>query len=113
MRQIEGQEVYLPRHAADHRHRLAEVHLGMTRWMHQRNEHLPRPAPALADIVLNDRVAAGEPVLVSKPLEYLLRRVPLLAVRAPILFEDPVDDAREWIELRSPRRAAPSVARRH
>ena len=29
VRQIEGEEVHLPRHPADHRPRLAEVHLGV------------------------------------------------------------------------------------
>ena len=61
---IEGKEVDLARHAADHRHRLAEVRLGVAGGMDERHEHLARPKPPLTDIVLHDGVAAGEPVLV-------------------------------------------------
>jgi hypothetical protein len=88
--------------------------------MHQRHEHLPRPTPLLPHVVLDDRVAALEAVLVAKPLEDplgrmallavgssvlfdLLRRMTLLAVESPILFEDAVDDAGERIQLRPPR----------
>ena len=58
VRQIEGEEVQLPRHPADHRPRLAEVHLGMARRMHQRHEHLSRADTPLPDVVLHyaDRV---------------------------------------------------------
>ena len=51
VRQIEGEEVQLPRHPADHRPRLAEVHLGMARRMHQRHEHLSRADTPLPDVV--------------------------------------------------------------
>ena len=44
--------------------RLAEVDLGMARRMMQRHESLARRLPAGPDIVLYDRVATGEPVLV-------------------------------------------------
>ena len=40
---IEGKEVDLARHAADHRHRLAEVRLGVAGGMDERHEHLARP----------------------------------------------------------------------
>ncbi len=46
---IEGKEVDLPCHAADHRHRFAEVRLGVTGRMDERHEHLTRPKPPLAD----------------------------------------------------------------
>ena len=58
-------------------------------------------------------MVAGESVLVPEALEDLLRRVALLAVIPLIVLEDPVDDAGERIELRTPRRTAPPVARRH
>ena len=54
VRQIQCKEVHLARHTADHRHRLAEVHLGVARGMMQPHEHLPRPQPALTHIVLHD-----------------------------------------------------------
>ena len=40
MRQVEGKEMHLARHTADHRHGLAEVHLGMAWSVLQRHEHL-------------------------------------------------------------------------
>ncbi len=76
---VEGKEVDLARHTADHRHRLAEVRLGVARGVMQGHEHLARPKPPLTDIVLHDGVAAGEPVLVPETVEDPLRRVP----RAP------------------------------
>jgi hypothetical protein len=71
--------------------------------MHQRHEHLPRPTPLLPHVVLDDRVAALEAVLVAKPLEDPLGRMALLAVGSSVLFEDMVDDAGERIQLRPPR----------
>ena len=43
VRQVEAEEVDLLPDAADHRHRLAEVDLGMAGRMGERDEHLPRP----------------------------------------------------------------------
>ena len=51
---VEGKEVDLARHTADHRHRLAEVRLGVARGVMQGHEHLARPKPPLTDIVLHD-----------------------------------------------------------
>ena len=85
VRQIEGEEVQLPRHPADHRPRLAEVHLGMAQRMHQRHEHLSRADTPLPDVVLHYGVAAGEAVLVAQTLEDPLRRVPLLGWARPVL----------------------------
>ena len=51
------------------------------------HEHLTRPKPLLTDIVLHDGVAAGEPVLVPETVEDPLRRVPLLVVAGPIVFQ--------------------------
>ena len=43
---VEGKEVdLLARHTADHRHRLAEVRLGVARGVMQGHEHLARPKP--------------------------------------------------------------------
>ena len=54
MGKVEGKEVDLARHTADHRHRLAEVRLGVARGVMQGHEHLARPKPPLTDIVLHD-----------------------------------------------------------
>ena len=113
VRQVEAEEVDLPLLAADHRHRLAEVGLPVPGRMHQGHEHLPPPQPPLPDVVLHDRLAAGEAVLGPQPLEDAPRRVPLLARPLPVLLQDPVDDAGEPIELGPRRRLAAPVARRH
>ena len=113
VRQVHREEVDLLFLAPDHRRRLAEVDLGMTRRVRQRHEHLPRPPPALAHVVLDDRVAAREPVLLPQPVEDPLRRVPLLGRASLILLQDPVDDADVGIELGTCPRLAPPVARRH
>ena len=78
VRQVEGEEVRRLLDAADHHRRLAEVGLRMAGRMVQRHEHLPAAPPMLADVVLHDGVAAGEPVLVPQPLEHPLRGVALL-----------------------------------
>ena len=78
LRQVQAEEVNLLPHPADHRDRLAEVHLSVTRRMRQRHEGLPAPRPAEPHMVLHHRVAAGKAVLVTKALEDPLRRMTLL-----------------------------------
>ena len=75
VRQVEAEEVDLASLAADHRHRLAEVGLGMAGRMGQRHEHLPGAGALLADVVLDDGVAAGEAVLGPQPIMDPLGRV--------------------------------------
>jgi hypothetical protein len=113
VRQVEAEEVDLAPLAADHRHRLAEVDLGMAGRMNKRDEHLPHPLPPLADVVLHDRVAAGEAVLGPQPLVDPLGRVPLLGRRRAVLLQDPVDGRGERPEPPGYRRTPPPVARRH
>ena len=60
--------------------------------MDERDEHLPHPLPPLADVVLHDRVAAGEAVLGPQPLVDPLGRVPLLGWRGAVRLQDRVDD---------------------
>ena len=93
VRQVHREEVDLLLDAADHADRLAEVGLGMARRMHQRHEHLLRPLPPARHVVLHDRDAAREAVLVAQPLENPLRGVTLLL--RPILVgrQDRIDDA--------------------
>ena len=114
MRQDQAEEGDLLAPSLQLHHRLAEVHLGMTRRVVQRNEGLPRRLPAGPDIVLHDRVAAREPVLVAQPLEDPMRRVPLLArhVRIPVRLQDRVDDPGEPVQLGPPHRLRTAIARR-
>ena len=110
---VEGKEVDLPRHAADHRHRLTEVRLGVTGGMDERHKHLTRPKPPLANVVLHDGVPARKAVLVPETVEDALCSVPLFAVTGPIILQDPIDDPRERIQLRSPWRRASAISWRH
>jgi hypothetical protein len=64
------------------------------------HEHLAATPVALTHVVLHDRVAAGEPVLVAETLEHPLRRVPLLAMDFPIALQPAIDDPGESIQLR-------------
>ena len=52
----------------DHRHRLAKVDLGMAGRVGEWDEHLLRAGMPLAQVVLDDRVAAGKAVLDPQPL---------------------------------------------
>ena len=113
MRQVEREEVDLALHPADDADRLAEVGLRMPRRMRQRHEHLLRPLPPAGDILLHDRDAAREAVLVPQPLEDALGRVLLLLRPAFVLGQDAVDDGDEGAQLRLHRRLRAPVARRH
>jgi hypothetical protein len=99
--------------AADHHGRLAEVGLSVAGRMVQRHEHLPAAPAVLADVVLHDGVAAGEPVLVAQPLEHPLRGVALLGPLAEILQQPPADDLGEPVKLRPLDLGPPPVAGRH
>jgi len=54
-------------HPADDHDGFAKIRLRMPRRMRQRHEHLPPAALPLAHVILDDRVAAGEPVLIHCP----------------------------------------------
>ena len=98
--------------AADDNDRFAEIGLCVAGRMSQRHEHLLSAALPFTDVVLDDRVAAGEAVLVAQAVEDALRRVTLLSRLLRIIAQDLIDDPRKGIELRpTPRLAAP-VARR-
>ncbi len=49
LRQVQAEEMDLLPHAADHPHRLAEIHLRMARRVRQRHERLPPTRPARAE----------------------------------------------------------------
>ena len=78
MRQVKSEEVDLALDTTDDADGFTKVCLSMPRRMHQRHEHLLHPLPPASDIVLHDRYAACEPILIAQPFEYPLRRVLLL-----------------------------------
>ena len=100
-------------HAADHRDRLPEVHLRVTRRMRQGHEGLPPSRPADPHMVLHDGVAAAKPMLVPQPLENPLGRVPLLHRCRPVSFQDGIDDGNMRSQLRLLRWLRPCVPGRH
>jgi hypothetical protein len=79
----------------------------------ERNEHLTSTALALADIVLDDRVAAGETVLLAQPVIHALGGMALLAVGLTIPVQPRVDDLGEPVQLRALDRRRAPVTRRH
>ena len=64
VRQVECEEMDLALRPADDPDGLPKVDLGMSRRMHQRHEHLPRSLTPACHVVLHDRDAAREAVLV-------------------------------------------------
>ena len=54
MGKVEGKKMDLARYAANHRHRFAEVRLGVAGGMDKRHEYLTRPKPPLTNVVLHD-----------------------------------------------------------
>lgn len=113
VRQVQDEEVRLLLDPADDDDGFAEVRLRMPGWMRQRHEHLPPAELPLAHVILDDRVAAGEAVLVAQPLIHPLRCVALLAMHIPIAVKPGVDDPGEGIQLRPLHCRLPPVARRN
>ena len=113
VRQVEDEEVRLLLDAADNHNRLAEIGLGVPGRMGQRHKHLPAAPFALPHVILHDRVAAGETVLVPEPLEHPLGRMALLAMDIEIAFQPAIDDLGEPVQLRALDRCRAAVTRRH
>src|SRR5947208_2907486 len=113
MRQIEREEVGFLPDPADHHQRFAEISLGMARGVVQRDKHLPPAAQLIAHVILDDGVAAGEPVLVSKPIKNPLGRVALLAVLANVVGQPLVDDLGKLVQLGPLDRRRPPIPRRY
>ncbi len=88
-------------HSSDRRLGLAEVALGITRRMGERNVHLACPETPLSHVVLDYRVLATEPVLRFQTLVDPLRRVTLLPRKTPVLFQYPVDHPVVRVQLRA------------
>lgn len=104
MRQVEHEEMSLLLHAANDHHRLAEIGLPMARWMSQWHKHLLATLIPLAHIVLEDRIAAGEPAFVTKPVEHPLGRMALLARHLHVLIKPVIDRRNQRIQLGPPDR---------
>jgi len=64
-------------------------------------------------IVLDDGVAAAEPVFFSEPIEYPLRRVPLSGWPPLVFFQNGVNHAQPRAQLGPLHRLLPLVTRRH
>ena len=86
-------------HSADHRLGLAEVALGVTGRVRQRNVHLTRPPPPLAHVVFDYRILATEPVLSSQTLVDPLRGVALLLRKTAVILQYPVDHPAVRVQL--------------
>lgn len=110
MRQIQHEEARLLLDSADDHRRLTEVGLCMAGRMSQRHEHfLPALVP-LAHIILDDRVAAGEPARVTQPVEHPLGRMTLLARHLNVRFEPMLDRRHKGVHLRPTHRRLTPVA---
>ena len=63
MRQVHDEEMGLLLDPADDSDGFAEIGLRMSRWVGQRHEHLLATPLTFPNVILDDRVAAGEVML--------------------------------------------------
>src|SRR5271155_4927072 len=84
----------------------------MSRRMLQRHKHLLSPMTPAGDVILHNREAAREAVLVPETLEDPLRRMLLFPRARLVVEENPVDHRDERIKLRLGRRLCAHVTRR-
>src|SRR5450830_1760617 len=113
VRQVKSEEVDLALYAPDDADGFTKVCLSMPRRMHQRHEHLLRPLTPAGHIILHNRDAAREPILITEPLEDPLRRMPLLLRSRLVVPKNAVDYWNKWIKLRLRRRLLAHITRRH
>ena len=113
VRQVHRKEVNLLFHPANNRPGLAEVCLGMARWMGQRHEDLTVTLATGANVIFYDRHTTRVTMFIAKPFEYPLRGVVLLRAPLPLVIKYLIDNGRKAIQLRSAWRLATPVARRH
>src|SRR5690606_40796394 len=62
---------------------------------------------------LDDRVAAGKPMFVTKAIKNAFGRMTLLARDRPVLVKPPINDRDERVQLRASHRRLPPIARRN
>src|SRR5450759_5950386 len=113
VRQVKSEEVDLALYAPDDADGLTKVGLSMPRRMHQRHEHLLRPLPPAGHIILHNRDATREPILIAEPLEDPLRRMLLLLRSRLVVPKNAVDHCNKWIKLRLRRWLLAHITRRH
>src|SRR5664280_1404257 len=113
LRQVKSEEVDLALNATDDADGFTKVCLSMPRRMHQRHEHLLNSLTPAGHVILHNRDAACEAVLVPKPLKDPLRCMLLLLRPRLVVPENAVDHGNKWIKLRSCRRLLPHITRRY
>src|SRR5450830_475457 len=113
VRQVKSEEMDLALDATDDADGFTEVGLSMPRRMHQRHEHLLRPLTPAGHIILHNRDAAREPILITEPLEDPLRRMLLLLRSRLVVPKNAVDHWNKWIKLRLRRRLLAHITRRY
>ena len=101
---IEHEETCLLLDTADHNRRLAEIGLRMAGRMRQWHEDFLTALIPLTHIILDDRVAANEPVLLTQPVKHPLGRMALLARHLHILIQPMLGRRNKRIQLRTPDR---------
>jgi hypothetical protein len=101
VRQVKREEVDLAFDPTDDSNRLAEVGLGMPRRMNQRDQHLLGTLPPARDVILHDRDATREAVLIPQPLENMFRCMLLLLWSAFVVGQDAVDDCNNFNSRRT------------
>lgn len=102
MWQVQHEEMCLLLQTSNHNNSFAKIRLPMSWRMGQRHKHLLTAPPVLVHIILDDCVASGEPMFLTKPLEYPLGRMALFAVHDLIRFKPAINDCRKAIKLGSP-----------
>src|SRR3954449_201520 len=106
-----GPPMHLPSGVDNHHQRFAEISLGVAGLMVQRDKHLSPSALLLAHVILDDGVAAGEPVFLPQPIKNPLGCVTLLTVLADVVAQPLVDDLGEPIQLGTADRRRPPIPR--
>jgi len=88
VRQIKSKEIGFLLKPANDDQSFAKISLRMARRMIQRHKHLFAAALLAANVILHNRIAAGEPAFGPQPVKYPLGRVTLLA-RTPLVLRKP------------------------
>jgi hypothetical protein len=109
---VDHQNVDLPPDAAQHRPRLAEIRLSVTRRVRQRDEDLLQQKPTRPDVVPHRRVAAVKTTLVPQPFEQAQDRMPLLLRLRQVGLQNLVDKTGMRVQLRPDTRFPLPVSRR-